>query len=105
MISAGVPVALATDINPGSCNSDSMPFIISIACIHMKMTVAEAICAATVNAAWRWKWATAWAASCLASGRRAVFDMPSYRFLPYHIGSSHLRAVLKAGQVIWEAQA
>jgi len=106
MISAGVPVALATDYNPGSCNCDSMPFIISIACIHMKMTVAEAICAATVNAAWALEMGDR--VGSLVPGKLAdvqVFDMPSYRFLPYHIGSSHLRAVLKAGQVIWEAQA
>ncbi len=51
-IAAGVPVALATDYNPGSSPTPSMPFILSLACTQMKMTPAEAISAATTNGAW-----------------------------------------------------
>jgi len=51
MINAGLPVALATDYNPGSCNCDSMQMVISLACLQMGMTPAEAIVASTFNAA------------------------------------------------------
>ncbi|MEI8191765.1 MAG: imidazolonepropionase, partial [candidate division NC10 bacterium] len=52
MIAAGVPVALATDFNPGSCMTESMPLIMNMACTQMRMLPAEAITAATINAAW-----------------------------------------------------
>ena len=52
LIDAGVPVALATDINPGGGFSPSMPFAMSIACFQMNMTFEEALAAATLNAAW-----------------------------------------------------
>ena len=50
-IDAGVPVALATDYNPGSSPTASMPFVMSLACTHMKMSPAEAVAAATINGA------------------------------------------------------
>ena len=52
MIEAGVPVALATDLNPGGGYSPSMPFAMALACFGMRMTVEEAIVASTVNAAY-----------------------------------------------------
>ena len=52
LIDAGVAVALATDYNPGSSPTPSMPFVLSLACTHMKMSPAEAIAAATINGAW-----------------------------------------------------
>src|SRR5208282_4432080 len=52
MIDAGVPVALATDYNPGTSPTVSMPMAMSLACTHMKMSPAEAIAAATINGAW-----------------------------------------------------
>src|ERR1700724_744345 len=52
LIDGGVPVALATDYNPGSSPTPSMPFVMSLACTHMKMSPAEAISAATINGAW-----------------------------------------------------
>lgn len=52
LIDSGVAVALATDYNPGSSPTPSMPFVLSLACTHMKMSPAEAISAATINAAW-----------------------------------------------------
>ena len=52
LIDAGVPVALATDVNPGGGFSPSMPFAMSIACFQMDMTFEEALAAATLNAAW-----------------------------------------------------
>jgi len=105
MLEAGLPVALATDFNPGSCNCDSMPFVITLACLMMRMTPAEALTAATINAA---------AAigmdrltGSISIGKQAdllIWDIPSYRFIPYHIGSSYLQTVLKKGAVIWSAE-
>jgi len=56
LIDAGVPVALATDYNPGTSPTPSMPFVISLACTHMKMTPEEAIAAATISASWKDSW-------------------------------------------------
>jgi imidazolonepropionase len=52
LIDSGVPIALATDYNPGSSPTASMPFVMSLACTHMKMSPAEAISAATINGAY-----------------------------------------------------
>lgn len=100
MIAAGVPVALATDCNPGSSMTDSMPWVIALACREMQMTPEEAIAAATYNAA---------AALDLASDRGSlrpgfradiqILDAPSYERLPYHIGTSDVRALVVGGVV------
>ncbi|MCF7912981.1 MAG: imidazolonepropionase [Candidatus Cloacimonetes bacterium] len=104
MIDAGVAVALATDYNPGSCNCDSMQFIITLACLQMKMTVAEAICASTINAAAALQKADK--IGSLEKGKQAdiiILDMPSYKFLPYHFGSNNVSMVIKKGITIWTA--
>jgi len=99
MIDAGVAVALATDCNPGSSMTDSMPWVIALACLQMGMSPAEAIVGATYNAA---------AAlgmegerGSLAPGRRAdvqILAAPSYARLPYHVGSSDLRDLILGGR-------
>ncbi|NQV17966.1 MAG: imidazolonepropionase [Armatimonadetes bacterium] len=102
MIDSGLPVALATDFNPGSCNCDSMQFIITLACLQMKMTVAEAITAVTINAAYSLEMGNK--VGSLEIGKQAdilVMDMPSYKFLPYHFGSNNVQTVIKNGEVIW----
>ena len=102
MIDAGVAVALATDYNPGSCNCDSMQFIITLACLQMKMTVAEAITASTINAAYSLEMGDR--VGSLEVGKQAdilIMDMPSYQFLPYHFGSNNVETVIKNGEVIW----
>jgi imidazolonepropionase len=52
LIERGIPVALATDVNPGGGFSPSMPFAMALACFHMNMTLEESLIAATINAAW-----------------------------------------------------
>ncbi len=102
MIDAGVAVTLATDYNPGSCNCDSMQFIITLACLQMKMTVAEAITASTINAAYSLEMGDR--IGSLEVGKQAdilIMDMPSYQFLPYHFGSNNVETVIKNGKVIW----
>jgi imidazolonepropionase len=101
MIDVGVAVALATDYNPGSCNCDSMQFIITLACLQMKMTVAEAITAATINGAYSLEMGDR--IGSLEVGKQAdilIMDMPSYKFLPYHFGSNNVEIVIKNGEVI-----
>jgi len=103
MIDSGLSVALATDYNPGSCNCDSMQFIITLACLKMKMTIAEAITACTINAAYAVDSGNK--TGSLEIGKEAdilIMDIPSYQFIPYHIGSNCIDKVVKAGKVIWD---
>ncbi|MFH1143340.1 MAG: imidazolonepropionase [Candidatus Eisenbacteria bacterium] len=99
MITAGVPVALATDCNPGSSMTDSMPWVISLACLEMGMTPAEALTAATYNGAAAV--GLAGDRGSLAPGYRAdvqILNAPSFARLPYHVGSSDLRDLILAGK-------
>ncbi len=103
MIERGVAVALATDFNPGSCNCDSMQFILTLACLQMKMTPAEAITASTINAAYALDRGDK--IGSLEPGKQAdilIMDMPSYQYLPYHFGSNNVEKVFKNGQLIFD---
>ena len=99
MIDAGLPVALASDYNPGSSPSGNMPFILSLACIKLKMTPEEAINAATTNGAYALGLEKSHGS--IAKGKAAnVFitkEMPSYAFLPYAFGSSLIETVIING--------
>jgi imidazolonepropionase len=90
MIDAGLPVALATDYNPGSSPSGNMPFVLSLACIHMNMTPEEAIAAATLNGAYAMDLSNE--LGTITPGKRASFfitkPMSSPAFLPYSFGSN-----------------
>ncbi|MEZ6185431.1 MAG: imidazolonepropionase [Planctomycetota bacterium] len=102
MLEAGVAVALATDANPGSCLTESMPMILTLACVNLRMTPAEAIVAATANAAWA---VARPDRGVLAVGKRAdlvVWDAPSWRYLPTHFGVSLVHTVVKAGAVVYD---
>ncbi len=100
LIAAGVPVALATDFNPGSCFTESMQIVIALACMQMRMTPAEALVAATVNAAHAI--GRAHRVGSLRPGKQAdlvVWDAPGYRHLAYHFGVNLARSVVKRGRV------
>ena len=102
MISRGVTVALATDFNPGSCMTQSLPLITTLACTQMRMTPAEAIAAATINAAYALGRADR--VSSLAVGKfadLAFFAVEDYREIPYYFGVNHCTLTLKRGQVVW----
>jgi imidazolonepropionase len=90
MIDAGLPVALATDYNPGSSPSGNMPFVLSLACIHMGMTPEEAINAATINGAYAMDLSDKM--GTITPGRPASFyitkPLSSIAFLPYAFGSN-----------------
>jgi imidazolonepropionase len=101
LIDAGVPVALATDYNPGSSPTPSMPFVLSLACTHMKMSPAEAISAATINGAWALRLAE-WKGS-IEPGKDAdltVFEADDYREIPYWVASNRCAFTVLNGTLI-----
>jgi imidazolonepropionase len=101
MIDAGVAVALATDLNPGTCYCESMPFIMALACRQMGMTPAEAIAASTINAAFAI--GLGHEVGSLELGKKAdllILDVPDYRHLAYRFGSNPVETVIKAGRII-----
>jgi imidazolonepropionase len=87
MIEAGLALVLATDFNPGSSPTPSMPFVLSLACTHMRITPAEAITAATINAAY--SLGRGEKIGSLEPGKRAdfvIYDCKDYREIPYFAG-------------------
>jgi imidazolonepropionase len=106
MIDAGLPVVLATDYNPGSSPSGKMPFVISLACIKMKMLPEEAINAATINGARAMELESRYGS--IAVGKVAnVFisaPIPSLAYLPYAFGSNLVEKVVLQGK-LWEPPA
>ena len=100
MIDAGLAVVLATDFNPGSSPTSSMTMVLSLACTQMKMTPAEAITAATINAAY--SLGRGDEIGSLETGKRADFvihDASDYRELPYWFGVEHPWRVYVAGKL------
>jgi imidazolonepropionase len=102
IIDAGLPLALATDYNPGSTPSGNMNFVISTACIKMKMTPEEAINAATINGAYAMGLEKTHGSIC--KGKKANFiitkEIPSYGFIPYSFGNQHIDKVFIEGKEI-----
>jgi imidazolonepropionase len=99
MIEAGLSVALATDCNPGTSMTESMQFVLSIACTQMRMTPAEALTASTVNAAF----ATGRGdrVGSIEVGKVAdiiLFNAPDETYIPYHMGINHAACVFKNGK-------
>lgn len=101
MIDAGCAVALASDLNPGSCFSSSIPMLIAIACIYMNLSPEEAVTALTLNGA-----AALGRADRIGSidvGKQAdmiLLQYPSYKFLPYHFGMNIVEKVIKKGVIL-----
>ncbi|MFV8334791.1 imidazolonepropionase [Flavobacterium sp. RSP29] len=101
MIAAGLPLALATDYNPGSTPSGNMNFVVATACIKMKMTPEEAINAATINGAYAMGISATHGS--ITIGKRANLiltkPIPSYYQLPYAFGSNLIDTVLIEGEI------
>jgi imidazolonepropionase len=100
LIDAGVPVALATDYNPGTSPTLSMPMAMSLACTHMKMTPAEAIAAATINGAWALRVADR--KGTIEPGKDAdlaIFAVDDYREIPYWFGANRCSLTVINGAV------
>jgi imidazolonepropionase len=101
LIGAGVPVALATDYNPGTAPTLSMPMAMSLACTHMKMSPAEAIAASTINGAWALRLAER--KGTIEPGKDAdlaVFDVADYREIPYWFGANRCAMTVISGTVV-----
>jgi imidazolonepropionase len=100
MIDMGIPVAIASDLNP-NCWTENMQFIIQLACFKMRMTPAEAITAATHNAACAIGLNSQ--IGSLEIGKKAdmiILDCPNYKFIPYHFGINLVDIVIKKGKII-----
>lgn len=101
LIDAGVPVALATDYNPGSSPTPSMPFVLSLACTHMKMSPAEAVSAATINGAWALRLRDR--KGSIEPGKDAdlaVFEAEDYREIPYWFAANRCVFAVLNGAVV-----
>jgi imidazolonepropionase len=96
IIDAGLPLALASDYNPGSTPSGNMSFVVSLACIQMKMLPEEAINSATINAAYAMGIENELGSIC--KGKKANLfitkPMPSLAYLPYSFGSNLVERVI-----------
>ena len=102
-IDAGAPVALATDLNPGSCFSGSIPLTVALACIYMKMSPEEALTALTLNGAA----AVGLAAETgtIEAGKSAdiaILHFDSYKFLTYYVGMNCVDTVISRGKIVKE---
>ena len=102
---AGAIVSLATDYNPGTSPTLSMPMILSLACTQLRMTPAEAITAATINGAYALRRGES--IGSLEVGKQAdfaVFEVADYREIPYYFGVNHCWMTVKRGRVIHAAE-
>jgi imidazolonepropionase len=102
MIEQGVAVSLATDLNPGSSMTESLPMMMTMGCTMYKLLPKEVIQATTIHAArsmGREK-----EMGSLEVGKQAdllVLDIPNYRYLPYHFGVDHVETVIKKGRIVY----
>ena len=103
MIDHGCAVALATDFNPGSCFTESIPLLMALATIYMKLTTEEVVSALTINGA-----AALDRADTIGSidegkkGDLIILEYPSYPFLSYHIGVSSVEKTIKKGNLVFD---
>ena len=105
MIDNNCAVALATDFNPGSCFSESIPLLVALATLYMGLSTEEALSALTINAA-----AALDRSDSIGSidvGKQAdlvILEYPSYKFMPYHIGVNTVEKVVKKGNLVFDKE-
>ena len=102
MISAGLPLALASDFNPGSTPSGNMNFVVATACIKMKMTPEEAINAATINGAFAMGISETHGSITIGKKANIIITKPinSFYQLPYAFGSNLIETVIIGGTIV-----
>lgn len=102
IIDAGLPLALATDYNPGSTPSGNMNFVVSTACIKLKMTPEEAINAATINGAYAMGISNQYGSICRGKKANLIItkEIESYNNLPYAFGDNLIDKVIISGKVL-----
>lgn len=104
-IEAGAAVALATDLNPGSCFSGSIPLTIALACIHMNMTIEETITALTLNGA-----AAVGMADKIGSIEKgkmadiAILEFDNINYLPYYVGMNCVKTTIHNGRIVYDSK-
>lgn len=104
LISGGVKVALATDFNPGSCFIQSMPFIITLACMNMQMTIEEAFQAATFNGALALGKENE--IGSIEIGKKAdliIWSIDNLSEIPYHVFNPPINKIIKNGKIVFRA--
>ena len=105
MIDAGCAVALASDLNPGSCFTESIPLVSALAALYMDLSPAEIVTALTINGA-----AAVDRADQIGSidpGKKAdlvILEFPSHQFIPYHLAVSTVEKVIKSGNLVFDKQ-
>ena len=105
MIDKNCAVALATDLNPGSCFTESIPLIFALATLYMNISIEEAITALTINGAAAIDRAdTTGSLDVGKIGDVIILEYPSYKFIPYHIGVSTVEKVIKKGKLIFDRE-
>ncbi len=103
MIDSGCAVALATDFNPGSCFTNSIPLLFALATIYMGMTIEEAVTAMTINGAAALKREKQ--IGSIDVGKKAdlvILEFPGYQFLHYHFGVNIVEKVIKNGELVFD---
>ena len=103
LIESGCAVALATDLNPGSCFSGSIPLTIALACIYMNMTPEETITALTLNGAAALDLAEE--TGSIEIGKRGdviILEYDNYNMLPYYVGMSCVKVTISEGKIVYE---
>jgi len=104
LIKNNIPVALATDFNPGSCMTENLQIIMSLASLKLKMSAEEIINAVTINAAFALNMEKK--VGSIEKGKQAdllIFDMPSYKYLIYNFAINNLETVIKKGKIVYRA--
>ena len=104
LITNNIPVALATDFNPGSCMTENIQMIMSLASLKLKMNAEEILNAVTINAAFALNMESI--IGSIETGKQAdlnIFDIPSYKYIVYNFGVNNIEMVLKKGKIIYEA--
>jgi imidazolonepropionase len=101
IIENNIPVALSTDFNPGSCNTENMQIIMSLASVKLKMTAEEILNAVTINAAYALYMQEL--IGSIEENKQAdilIFDFANYRDLLYHFGINQIEKVIKKGKIV-----
>lgn len=103
MIDAGVPIAISTDYNPGSCPTENLQLVMSFGALIMKLTPEEIITAVTINGACSLKLEERVGSLELGKqGDIVVFDCPNLEYVLYHFGINHTEKVIKKGKVVFD---
>ncbi|MDR3541590.1 MAG: imidazolonepropionase [Desulfosporosinus sp.] len=101
MIEKGMALALATDCNPGSSPTESMPLVLTLACLYLHMSPEEALIAATINAAHAvGKADRVGSIEVGKQGDVLILDVPNLDYLPYHFGVNPVETVIKSGKLV-----